>query len=259
MLKRSRWRRPVLAFLAGLVPPLLRVLLRLLQATLRVEFVDAAALQDAWARGERVIIAFWHNRLLMLPLVAAGAPLCIMVSQHRDGEIAANLLGAWGITTVRGSATRGGVGGFLRLVHAYRHGQSLAVLPDGPRGPRYVAKPGAVHLAKALGGPIFPMACAASRVAHLKSWDRLLVPLPFARVVIEVGEPLRVPSNADAAQLEAARGELERRLNALTASVEARFGAGDGPRAADRGPRALRSAAAGEVGEGAKGARRGGR
>ena len=88
-----------------------------------------------------------HPRLLAQPPadaadVTAGQPVCIMVSQHRDGEIATGLLGAWGVATVRGSATRGAVGGFLRLVDAYRHGHNLAVLPDGPRGPRYVAKPG---------------------------------------------------------------------------------------------------------------------
>jgi len=221
--KRPWWRRPLLRFLARTMPPVLHVLLRLLRATLRVEYVHAEALRDRWARGERVILSFWHNRLLVLPVVAAGVPICIMVSQHRDGEMATGLLAPWGITTVRGSATRGAVGGFLRLVDAYRRGHNLAVLPDGPRGPRYVAKPGAVRLAKAVGAPIFPLAYAASPVKLLRSWDRLLIPLPFARVVIEVGEPLTVPPHASSEQLERSRVELEQRLNLVTTSVETRL------------------------------------
>jgi hypothetical protein len=220
--KRPWWRRPLLNFLARVVPPLLRVGLRALQATLRVQYVNADALKAHWARGEHVIVSSWHNHLLVLPVVAAGVPMCIMVSQHRDGEIATRLLAAWGISTVRGSATRGAVGGFLRLVHAFRHGTSLAILPDGPRGPRCVAKPGVIRLAKALDAPIFPIAYAADRVRRLRSWDRLLIPLPFARLTIEVGEPLRVAAHASADELEAYRRTLEERLNEITASVEAR-------------------------------------
>jgi lysophospholipid acyltransferase (LPLAT)-like uncharacterized protein len=222
--KQTGWRRHR-KLLARLAPSILRVLLRLLRWTLRVEYVGAEPLRARWARGEQAIISFWHNRLLLLPVVAAGTPICIMVSRHRDGEIATNLLGAWGVTTVRGSASRGAVGGFLRLVDAYRHGQNLAVLPDGPRGPRYVAKPGVVHLAKAVGAPIYPMAYAATRAVRLRSWDRLLVPLPFARVLVEVGEPVAVPAQATPAQLEDCRRELERRLSTLTAAVDARVAA----------------------------------
>jgi lysophospholipid acyltransferase (LPLAT)-like uncharacterized protein len=214
-------RRRVLAALAGAAPLLLRPLLRLLQASLRIEYVGAEDLQASWARGERAILSFWHNRLLMLPIVAGGRPVCIMVSHHRDGELATGLLAAWGVSTVRGSASRGAVSGFLRLVDAYRHGHNLAVLPDGPRGPRYVAKPGVVHLAKAVGAPIYPMAYAANRVRHLKSWDRLLVPLPFARVTIVVGAPLSVPPQASADELTALCAELERRLIQVTEAVDA--------------------------------------
>jgi len=214
-------RRRVLARLVALSPWLLRPLLFLLCASLRIEYVGDAALRARWARGERAVLAFWHNRLLALPVLAAGVPMCVMVSRHRDGELAAGMLAAWGITTVRGSASRGAVGGFLRLVHAFRRGHNLAVAPDGPRGPRYVAKPGVMHLARAVGAPIFPVAYAASRAWHLKSWDRLMVPRPFARVRIVVGDALPVPADSDAEQLAALRAELESRLTALTECVAA--------------------------------------
>ena len=221
---RPTLRRRLLAALARLAPLPLRPLLRLLHASMRVEILGAEELRAHWTRGQRAILCFWHNRLLMLPIIAGGAPMCIMVSQHRDGELAAGLLGAWGIATVRGSTTRGGVGGFLRMVDAYRRGHNLVVLPDGPRGPRYVAKPGVVHLARATGAPIYPMAYAATRVRQLRSWDRLLVPSPFARAVVVVGAPLAVPAHASAEDLAALRGEIEQRLVAVTTAAEARAG-----------------------------------
>ncbi|MBX3027494.1 lysophospholipid acyltransferase family protein [bacterium] len=222
--RRRTLRRRVLSALAALAPRLLRPLLRGLQASLRIEYVGDAALRARWRGGERVVLAFWHNRLLMLPVVAAGQPTCILVSQHRDGDLGTGLLESWGVRTVRGSATRGAVGGFLRLVGAYRAGDNLAVIPDGPRGPRYVAKPGVIHLARVVQAPIFPVAYAATRARHLRSWDRLVIPLPLTRVVIAVGTPLAVPAEASAAEMEALREELERRLRELTAGVEAMVG-----------------------------------
>ncbi|MEO8604321.1 MAG: lysophospholipid acyltransferase family protein [bacterium] len=216
-------RRRLLAWLAKLAPLLLRPALRLLQLSLHSEYGGDAALRARWANGEQVILAFWHNRLLLLPVIGEGVPMCIMVSHHRDGEVATRLLSAWRIATVRGSASRGAVGGFLRLVDAYRGGRNLVVLPDGPRGPRYVAKPGVVHLAKATGAAIFPIAYSASRDWRLKSWDRLIVPRPFSRLRVEVGPPLSVPPDATPDQLIALRSELEGRLNDLTSAVEAHF------------------------------------
>jgi lysophospholipid acyltransferase (LPLAT)-like uncharacterized protein len=220
--RRSRWRRSILNALAALVPPVLRVASRLLVWTLRVEYSGDAALRARWARGEQAIVAFWHDRLALVPLIASGVPMCIMVSHHRDGEMVTEVLHAWGVSTVRGSASRGAVSGFLRLVGAYRRGHNLAMLPDGPRGPQYVAKPGVVHLAKAVAAPIFPMAYAASRGVRVRSWDRLLIPLPFARLVVEVGAPLSVPPDADAQGLAHCCAALEQALNALTDSVDAK-------------------------------------
>jgi lysophospholipid acyltransferase (LPLAT)-like uncharacterized protein len=223
--RRPWWRAPLLAATTAVAPPLIALALRLLQATLRIEYLDAAPLRSRLAAGERVIIAFWHNRMMAMPLAARGAPVCILVSQHRDGEIATRTLRYWGIRAVRGSATRGAVPGFLRLVDAYRRGSSLAVVPDGPRGPRYVAKSGIVHLAKATGAAIYPVSYAASRCWRLRSWDRLIIPKPFAALTIAVGAPLRVDAAADDASLRELRDEIEARLNDLTERVEARHDA----------------------------------
>jgi lysophospholipid acyltransferase (LPLAT)-like uncharacterized protein len=211
--------------LTTLAPPLIAVALRLLYATVRIELIGGGELLGRWQRGERTIVTFWHNRVLMMPKAYSGGGACIMNSQSRDGEIATRVLSRLGIRSVRGSATRGGAAGFMQLVNAHRRGLDLAVVPDGPRGPRYVAKAGVIHLARLTGAPLYPMSYAATRFRQLHSWDRLIIPLPFARVAFTVGEALEVPRRADEATVERLRGELQSRLDRLTVQAEERVGA----------------------------------
>jgi len=222
---RPRRRRPgrdwLLRVLTVVAPVLISGALRLIALTVRIRYVDADDLFSRWARGEQVIVAFWHNRVVMMPIAGRGQRLCIMNSQSRDGEIATRALARWGIYSVRGSATRGGATGFRQLVRAYRDGYQLAVVPDGPRGPACVAKSGVIHLARVTGATIVPVTYAASRQRRLRSWDRLIIPLPFARIVFQMARPLTVPRAATDTEVEALRRELEARLNAITAAAEA--------------------------------------
>jgi lysophospholipid acyltransferase (LPLAT)-like uncharacterized protein len=214
--RRRRWRRKVLDSVVPVVPIALSASLRLLTWTWRWRVVGGEQLFATWERGGQVIATFWHNRLLAMPLLADRAPVCVIVSHHRDGEIASRALRGWGVHVVRGSASRGAISGFRRMADAYRRGDSIAVLPDGPRGPIYRVKPGVIRLAKATGAPIFPLSYVASRCVRLRSWDRLIVPLPFARVEIRVGPALEVPRDADRDGLEDCRQRLEQRLNELS-------------------------------------------
>jgi lysophospholipid acyltransferase (LPLAT)-like uncharacterized protein len=217
--RRARERRldrlvPVGAFLLTLV-------LRLLRATVRVRTIDAAEVYACWRRGEQVILAFWHDRLALMPLVYAGPRACIMISHHRDGELIARAVEPLGIDTVRGSSTRGWSGALKAMLRAHQGGADLAFAADGPRGPRHVAKSGPVQVARATGARIFPVAGAARWCVRLGSWDRLVVPLPFSRAVYVAGAPIAVPHDADAAVVEAARHTLEERLARATADAEA--------------------------------------
>jgi lysophospholipid acyltransferase (LPLAT)-like uncharacterized protein len=219
--RRRPWRAPLLRLLTAAAPVLISGALRLLAWTVRIRYVNVEELFGRWQRGEQMIGAFWHNRAVMMPVANRSRKLCIMNSQSRDGEIATRALARWGIRSVRGSATRGGVGGFLQLVRAYRDGCDLAVVPDGPRGPRCVVKAGVIHLARATGAPIFPVTYAATRRRQLRSWDRLIIPLPFSRIVYVAGEPLQVPRHATDTEVETLRQELEARLNRITEQAEA--------------------------------------
>jgi lysophospholipid acyltransferase (LPLAT)-like uncharacterized protein len=214
------WRTRALRLLTVLAPYCISGALRLLSRTVRVRFANTEELFARWERGEQVIVAFWHDRAVMMPIAYRGRKLCIMNSQHRDGEIASRALARWGIRSVRGSASRGGAVGFMQLVNAFRDGYDLAVVPDGPRGPRHVAKPGVIHLARATGAPVFPVSYAATRKRRLHSWDRLVIPLPFSSILFVAGEPLVVPRHTPDGEIDAKRQLLEARLNEITQSAE---------------------------------------
>lgn len=163
------------------------------------------------------MLCFWHGRMVMMPFAYFGRGACIMNSRHRDGELISRAIRRMGIETVRGSSTRGWVGGMKGLLAANRRGRDVIVVPDGPRGPRCRAKTGALQLARATGAPIWPVSYAADRAKVVtRSWDRMLLPLPFSRVAYVSEAPIEVPSDAGADQVEALRLELEARLDAAT-------------------------------------------
>jgi lysophospholipid acyltransferase (LPLAT)-like uncharacterized protein len=203
------------------------LVMRLVRATTRLEVHGIEPLRARWAAGRPVILAFWHGRSIMLPFFYEGPGVTIMNSTHRDGQTITRALGFFGIEAVGGSANRGGVGGLLSLVRAHRKGRDLALIPDGPRGPAGEAKGGVAELARATGAPIYPLAFAASRAARATSWDRMMIPLPGARVVVVIGEPLEYAeegSQAAAAEAKALREDLrarlEGRLNQVTLEAD---------------------------------------
>lgn len=230
LIPRGSRRERLFVWLAG---TLVHLVLRLLGATTRKTFENDAELRRRFASDERVILAFWHGRIVMMPFAYLGRGVCIMNSRHRDGAIISRAIRPFGIEVVYGSSTRGWVGGLRGLLDAHRRGRDLAVVPDGPRGPRQRAKSGVIQLARATGLPVFPAAFGASRSVELGSWDRLRIPLPGARVHYVVGEPLAVPPDSSPEQGEALRAELERRLNEVTGRADAAVG-GSGARSADR-------------------------
>ena len=205
----------------ALGPPMAVRVMRGLHRTLRITHRGRQRPEAYWARGERVILAFWHGRLLMMPFVYPGEPAAILISQHRDGEYIARIAERLGFTVVRGSATRGGSGAFKRMIQALRSGQNVAITPDGPKGPRARAKLGAVELARLSGAPLFPVAFSAYPARRLSSWDQFLIARPFARACYVWGEPLLVERETARPELGKAQEMLGERLNAVTREADA--------------------------------------
>jgi lysophospholipid acyltransferase (LPLAT)-like uncharacterized protein len=207
--------------LATLVP-LGAAAVRLLGATLRVTEVHRDVVDPLWAARSPVVYAVWHGRMLMFPFLYGKrrAPH-VLASRSRDGEVVSRLARGFGFRVVRGSSSRGGSTALRVLARLLREERAeVAIVSDGPRGPRHVAQAGAILLAKLGGAPVVPLGFGASRATVLDSWDRSLVPHPFARAVVVFGEPLHVSPDADRAGLEEARQRLQAGLEAATAEAD---------------------------------------
>ncbi len=197
-------------------------LMRIGAATLRRMDIGREHVDACLARGERVIVAFWHGRLLMMPFVYPGQPTVILISQHRDGEYITRIAERLGFAVVRGSATRGGARAFKQLIRSLRDGRHVVITPDGPKGPPLRVKSGVIELARLSGMPILPVAFGAWPRTILKSWDRFLIPHPFGRAAYVWGEPIYVPADADKVAVEKLCSLLAERLDALVAEADAR-------------------------------------
>ncbi len=224
---------------------LLHLVLRVIGGTTRSRYLGAEDLQARFAARDQIILAFWHGRMVMMPFGYQGGGACIMNSRHRDGALISRAVERLGIEVVQGSSSGGWVGGMKGLLGAAERGLDLVVVPDGPRGPRCRAKSGVLQLARATGLPVYPVAYAARPHQTLsRSWDWLCIPWPGARVVYAVEEPIRVPREAGAEEIEAARCVLEERLNRATlvadralgvaSAVTAEYTRGGSPRGARR-------------------------
>ncbi len=196
---------------------------RLLAATLRLRR-DERTVEPLLAAGAPVIYVVWHSRLLLLPYLYRRRGLWALVSRSEDGAMVADLVRRFGFVTVRGSSSLGGAEGLRSLTRAIRKGHSVVVVPDGPRGPREVLKPGVVLLARLTGAHVVPAALGASSEWRARSWDQFRIPKPFSRCVVRLGEPILVPRDIDGAREETARAEIEAALSAVTwqADEEAR-------------------------------------
>lgn len=210
-------------FKARVIAVLLRGLMRLLHFTYRLEFAEGEErLEELLRRDKPVIVCAWHNRMFCMAgivedrLTRKGFGLTQIVSLSRDGNLG-YLLGKWAnLRIVRGSPNRGGSKALRGLFRELRkEGSSIVIMPDGSQGPVYRAKAGAVVLAQLSGAPLCLFSCSADRAWRVKSWDRLIVPKPFARITVRIPEFLQVPRELNQEQLEAQRQRLEDALNAL--------------------------------------------
>jgi lysophospholipid acyltransferase (LPLAT)-like uncharacterized protein len=167
------------------------------------------------AAGKTFILVFWHGRILPSICWWRNRSIVVMTSQHRDGEYIAAVNRRFGFGSARGSSTRGSRGALVEMLQWLHNGWDVAFTVDGPRGPRYVAKPGATWLASRSACPILPFNISAERKWVLRSWDHFQIPKPFSRAVIIVGAPIYVKSGADEKELEKAQHELQRSLEDL--------------------------------------------
>ena len=207
--------------------------IRFVNWTTRWERKGAEHYQNLLKDGTGVIATAWHGRLFMaVHWVPPGRRAVAMISRNDDGELIAALVRRFGVVAIRGSTydrvkgrEKGGAEVFAEAVEELTQNNALmAITPDGPRGPRMRAQRGIAQLSIATGAPIQPIAFSSRRGKTLRSWDRFLIPFPFARGVQIFAEPLWPPSADDDASVEDYLAQIEQRLNEVTAAADAYCG-----------------------------------
>jgi lysophospholipid acyltransferase (LPLAT)-like uncharacterized protein len=194
-----------------------------------VSVVGAEHLSAALQRAPSFIPVYWHQHQLfcvrqLLDCRGQGVKLGFLISPSVDGEIGAMLVRSMGAVAIRGSSTHTGARALRDYYQALmREGVSPAITPDGPRGPVWKCKPGAILLSQMSQRPILPMAYAASSAWHIQ-WDRFVIPRPFARIAIVIGEPVYIPKGLDATALQRFQHDLEARLQALGEQAQVNLG-----------------------------------
>ncbi len=201
-----------------------RLSLHAMMSTVRYSLESEPAGEALVRRGDPAVYVLWHGRLLPLAHYHRGRGYATLISRSADGDAIARVAAGWGFAVLRGSSSRGGATGLRQAVRHLEAGRPLAVTPDGPRGPAGRMKPGPLHAAQLAGVPVLPVTAAADRAWWFGTWDRFLVPQPFARVRIRYGTPVEVPRSAGETELQRLAETLERALNAITARADADVG-----------------------------------
>jgi hypothetical protein len=167
-----------------------------------------------WLRYNRkpFILCIWHGKILIPIFVLRHQNIHAMVSLHTDGEMVAQTLHRLGWRTIRGSSTRGAQRATIEMIRALKQGQICALVPDGPKGPRHIFKPGAITIARKSGAYLLPLTFACSRSFRFKSWDRFTLMLPFSQSVAIYGEPIAVPADLEGEAFEAFRRMVEGKM-----------------------------------------------
>lgn len=190
----------------------------LLGLSWRIEYLRPPGGRSGRPRGRPVLYSFWHGRQLPLIFTHRREGVTVLVSSHRDGEYVARVLEAMGFPTIRGSTTRGGAEAMKAMASVLRRGIDCAITPDGPRGPACEARPGMAYIARLAGRPVVPMGTSGKPSAVFGSWDSFRMPLPFCRMVVVEGVPMRPPARGeDPAQAASAYG---RAMDRATATAE---------------------------------------
>lgn len=203
-----------------ILPPILYSILTLWFKTLRIECMDPNMKREIFKDGRPHILTCWHQHLGLLYYHLRGwEDLTILISPSTDGDLAARMSQIAGYRVVRGSSYKQPVASSRSLLRALKQGLSIGIMADGSRGPLHVAQMGAVYLSRITGAPYSAISWDARWKIQLNSWDRFILPLPFSRCRVQYGPFVTVPRNADDAQLEAHRQELENQLKQLAEEV----------------------------------------
>jgi lysophospholipid acyltransferase (LPLAT)-like uncharacterized protein len=194
---------------------------RIVNATCRLSIEGADSVEAARSSGTGAVVATWHENLFLHLAHRSCRDTLGLISSSRDGEFAARVLARFGVRAVRGSPTERGRAAVLELLRAAPHGSIVVITPDGPKGPRQVAKSGVAFLARAASLPVIAAGAAARSSSRLRSWDRFCIPHPFTRIALVFAPPLRIEASTP---LAAATALVQEALDRAMARARALAG-----------------------------------
>ena len=208
--------------------PLLRTILFLLTSTYRFDRSIGADVAERLDRNRAYVPIYWHGHQVVgaqeiRAWIKRGLRTAFVISASVDGEVPASIARSWGGEVIRGSAHDTGALVLRDAVGLMKQGYSIVTNPDGPLGPGFEVKTGTVLVARMGNAPVVPVVCASSRAWTLERWDRFMIPKPFARIVVAVGDPIEVPRSLPADQLETARAEVQKAMDSLLEQARARL------------------------------------
>jgi lysophospholipid acyltransferase (LPLAT)-like uncharacterized protein len=191
------------------------LLILLIGRTIRFEVEGWENFEAIEKAGKIPIYALWHDRIFASTYFFRDRGIAVITSRSKDGEYIARFIQRLGYGAIRGSSTRGGVGALVEMIRTMRQGVPMAFTLDGPKGPRYEAKSGAILLAKKTGNPLMPFVVECSSYWSINSWDLLQIPKPFTRAKLFIGQPISVPTEAGEKEIEDTRRKLQGSLDEL--------------------------------------------
>lgn len=190
-------------------------LIKIIGKTIKFEVEGWENFSQVESENRIPIYATWHNRIFSSIYFLKNRKIVVLTSQSFDGEYIARFIQRFGYGAVRGSSTRGGVGALVEMIRLMRQGLSMCFTVDGPKGPRYEAKTGALLLAKKTENPVVPFLIETKNFWTINSWDKLQIPKFFTNAKVFVGEPIYVKKNADDSEIKNNQQELQTKLDQL--------------------------------------------
>ena len=204
---------------------LIATLIKAMALTFRMDLRIAPESQVFTTSEDTAIFCFWHGRLILFPLFKPKKrQMHVLISHHRDGELITKVIRHFGIDSIRGSSSKGVKAATKNMIQILNSGHNISITPDGPRGPARKAAAGAAYLCRLSQRPMLPITYSAERCKRLSSWDRFMIPLPFSRVVVQIGAPIWPQDDSGKLSVEQLSQQLEDSLNHLTDEADTLMG-----------------------------------
>ena len=188
--------------------------------SIRWTYLIESKKSDVLSINKGIIFCCWHNRLFLGPhILPRNRTINALQSSHSDGMVTSTVFKFLGMNVILGSSNKGGMQAFRKMVKCIQLGESIAITPDGPKGPREKVKDGIIKLAQITNSPIIPLVWSTKKFKIINSWDNFIIPIPFSKGVYSFGKPMYVKKSIDENQFEISRQKLESEIKRLTKLV----------------------------------------